>query len=391
MNSFKLHHGDCLEVLKTIPDNSIDAIVTDPPYGLKLMGKRWDHDVPSVEVWQECFRVLKPGGHVLSFSSSRTYHRMTVNIEDAGFEIRDMIAWIYADSMPKGRNISKSIDAEYMRANPDKYTKEDLDYLYGRVPKESSWDGYKPITESAKEWYGWNTSLKPAIEPIALARKPLEKNLNVENNVLKYRTGAININGCRIISDGSHKKGFIPTNGLRNTYSQHAAYHCQDEDGRYPANVLLDDSEEVKRAFPVVKRNKRRLTVRNKVHTEGQLMNGLNGQNHVVIGYDDAEGSASKFFYCAKANKKDRDSGLDGGKNTHITVKPTELMRYLCRLITPPGGIILDPYMGSGSTGKAAMLEGFSFEGIEIDETFLEISRKRIQHAKDKGLKNEEV
>jgi site-specific DNA-methyltransferase (adenine-specific) len=291
----ELLHGDCLDRLRELPDCSVDACVTDPPYGLSFMGKAWDYDVPGAEVWREVLRVLKPGGHLLAFAGTRTQHRMAVQIEDAGFEIRDMIAWVYSTGLPKSRNL----------------------------------DG---------DWQGWGTALKPALEPITVARKPLTG--TVAANVLEHGTGAINVDGCRVTGSS----------------------------GRWPANLIHDGSDEVVGLFPVT--GPARASMRGDragVNTDFSGPDGLRG-------HDDAGGSAARFFYCAKASKADRGEG-----NGHPTVKPTELMRYLCRLVTPPGGVVLDPFMGSGSTGKAAVLEGFRFIGIEREAEYLEIARGRIQ------------
>ena len=414
-----LHHGDCLEVLRSLPDCSVDSVVTDPPYGLSFMGKRWDYDVPSVDVWAECLRVLKPGGHLLAFAGTRTQHRMAVRIEDAGFEIRDMIAWVYGSGFPKSLDVSKAIDkmdaAEEQAARrlrftawvrstgitsrqiddatgtnmgghyttaasqPAIMTREHLEacrHLLGKIPEwvereadirsvesknfaerevvgqkiingeEGTAGGYKngiasiqganisinrsiditiAATPEAKQWEGWGTALKPALEPITVARKPLIG--TVAENVLQHGTGAINVDGGRVGE-------------------------------RWPANFIHDGSEEA----------------------------------------TDLLGASARFFYCAKASAKDRDEGVAGvagvagvgalrdngrqsrpRKNTHPTVKPTDLMRYLCRLVTPPSGIVLDPFMGSGSTGKAAMLEGFAFVGIEREAEYIDIAEARIQ------------
>jgi site-specific DNA-methyltransferase (adenine-specific) len=287
----ELHHGNCLDILRTMPDASNDAVVTDPPYGLSFMGKRWDYDVPSVEIWEQCLRVLKPGGYLLAFAGTRTQHRMAVRIEDAGFEIRDMIAWMYGSGFPKSHNLQD-------------------------------------------DRQGWGTALKPAMEPITMARKPFRG--TVADNVQAYGTGAINIDGCRIGE-------------------------------RWPANVLHDGCEDVLRGM----------------------------------------GEAARFFYTPKACKEDRDDGCemiearwkagysytdtagnaaDGmfkdretlKRNFHPTVKPTDLMRYLCRMVTPPGGIVLDPFTGSGSTGRGAVLEGFRFIGCEMEADYIEIAKARI-------------
>ena len=411
--------------MREMPDASVDAVVTDPPYGLSFMGKKWDYDVPSEDVWRECLRVLKPGGHLLAFAGTRTQHRMAVRIEDAGFEIRDMIAWVYGSGFPKSLDVSKAIDKRKDWASLEKLGAaikvarnalgisqseaarrvgligegESLGgggfmwFETGRLPTREEWPRVKaalelgddfdaafeaaerevvgvaemrdtsevriavtasaddydaaarrevaitaPATDAARQWSGWGTALKPALEPITVARKPLVG--TVAANVLDHGTGALNVDGCRV------------------------------EGGRWPANLIHDGSDEVV-----------------------GLLN-----------------DAARFFYCAKASKRDRDEGCDGlalvthqrgmggampvdddgnardrfkaqSRNHHPTVKPTDLMRYLCRLVTPPSGTVLDPFAGSGSTGKAAALEGFRFIGIEREAEYVEIARARIAAA----------
>jgi len=374
-----LYHGDCREVLQSLPAESVHAVVTDPPYGLSFMGKRWDYDVPSVEVWQQCLRVLKPGGHLLAFAGTRTQHRMAVRIEDAGFEIRDMIAWVYGSGFPKSLDVSKAIDKaagverEVIGVNAElakKQTAKTDTAAYGNYGAAGGVIT-APATDAARQWAGWGTALKPALEPITVARKPLSG--TVAENVLRHGTGALNVDGCRV--GGST--------------------------GRWPANLIHDGSEEVVGLFPHTHAS------HNQTRTESDNQRGVygGGYHHEPgsrkTGYGDP-GSAARFFYCAKASKSDRNEGLDGftpattsdgravvadnayqrGKteraNTHPTVKPTDLMRYLCRLVTPPGGVVLDPFMGSGSTGKAAILEGFQFIGIEREAEYVEIAKARI-------------
>jgi DNA modification methylase/transcriptional regulator with XRE-family HTH domain len=420
----EIRHGDCLAVMREMPDVSVDAVVTDPPYGLAFMGKRWDYDVPSEDVWHECLRVLKPGGHLLAFAGTRTQHRMAVRIEDAGFEIRDMIAWVYGSGFPKSLDVSKAIDkaggaspreqSEILRAKREAagLSREKVaasvgctpssvrDWEEGRaratgaavefiVPSEEyrakladllgySSDERRLIgaavdrrgdgtvyavghsgglrsggnTEAARQWQGWGTALKPALEPITVARKPLIG--TVAENVLAHGTGALNVDGCRVAtddvlpkmsgkailcgsSDGWNRPWKNDPNGLvRRQAAADAAIEKANTLGRWPANLIHDGSEEVV-----------------------GLLN-----------------DAARFFYCAKASKADR-----GDDNNHPTVKPTDLMRYLCRLVTPPGGIVLDPFAGSGSTGKAAALEGFRFIGIEREAEYVEIARARIAAA----------
>ena len=438
-------NSDCLEYLRSLQDNTFDSIVTDPPYGLSFMGKKWDYDVPSVDIWRECLRVLKPGGHLLSFAGTRTQHRMAVNIEDAGFEIRDMIAWVYGLGFPKSMDVSKAIDkvngeagrlhkfTAWMRTTglagkqindatgtfmgshyltdksqpaiptPELWAK--LRPLCGDVPvwvdelveriaaerevvgqktvngEEGTAGGYQngiasvrgsdisvqrqinitaPATDAAKQWQGWGTALKPALEPITVARKPLIG--TVANNVLEHGTGALNIDGCRVSGEATPINKLEKWSGFGQEKSPDYIQEIKTK-GRWPANLIHDGSDEVTGLF----------------------------------------GTAARFFYCAKASKKDRDEGLEdmpsqmaGGvsgradgtlgsitmsRNVHPTVKPTTLMRYLCRLITPPNGTILDPFAGSGSTGKAAKMEGFNFVGIEREKEYCEIAKKRIESA----------
>ena len=416
----QLHHGDCLEVLRSMPDCSVDSIVTDPPYGLSFMGKKWDYDVPSVDVWVECLRVLKPGGHLLAFAGTRTQHRMAVRIEDAGFEIRDMIAWVYGSGFPKSMDVSKAIDkqrddsedihrvvrwvearrvesgvtraqveahfetqnigqalftitagsksrvatweqwielksllkfdndmdAEVWRLNGRKgkpgeafaerevvgQHKTDMGGLGGERLGQAGGNITAPSTDAAKEWQGWGTALKPALEPITVARKPLVG--TVAENVLQHGTGAINVDGGRV--GKREKEQFIGAkSGTVNSYGNYFYEKSGTPlpEGRWPANFIHDGSEE---ATDLLK-------------------------------------DSARFFYCAKASKADRC------ENHHPTVKPTDLMRYLCRLVTPPNGIVLDPFNGSGSTGCAAVLEGFQYIGIEREAEYIAISEKRIE------------
>lgn len=415
----QLIHGDCLEVLKDIPDNSVDSIVTDPPYGLSFMGKKWDYDVPDQAVWEECLRVLKPGGHLLAFAGTRTQHRMAVRIEDACFEIRDMIAWVYGSGFPKSMDVSKAIDkmdasdarrerklrfTEWMRSTGltsseiDRITDTNMGSHYttsASQPAVATRDHFEklrphlgvdvpewveklvdertvesenfkrrevlctvtgmdtsiqrpglplqdssakreysitaPATEAARQWQGWGTALKPALEPITVARKPFKG--TVAANVLEWGTGAINIDVGRVGTDGGKTRSGQERYAESGWRTGHKVVELNA--GRWPANLIHDGSDE-----------------------PTELL-----------------GAAARFFYCAKTSRKDRGEG-----NTHPTVKPTDLMAYLCRLVTPPGGTVLDPFMGSGSTGKAAIREGFRFIGIEMDADYLAIAEARIAH-----------
>ncbi|WP_345782429.1 site-specific DNA-methyltransferase [Stenotrophomonas sp. PS02301] len=383
-----IHVGDCLEVMRGMAPGSVDAIVTDPPYGLSFMGKRWDYDVPTTDIWAECLRVLKPGGHLLAFAGTRTQHRMAVRIEDAGFEIRDMIAWVYGSGFPKSHN--------------------------------GPWGG---------------TALKPALEPITVARKPLAG--TVAANWQEYGTAWLNIDCCRIATEdglgGGDQKGApkVGPDGWHRPWMQDEqakAAHAErcnanvakaEALGRWPANLIHDGSAEVLAAFPAAPGQKADLSEDeaspriSRVYEGGPLLrNGeasASSANHGSVGFKmrpgarraDA-GSAARFFYCAKATREDRNDGVESGPapavapgatmrdceqanwparngNHHPTVKPTELMRYLCRLVTPRGGLVLDPFAGSGSTGRAALMDGFQFIGIELDPAYAAIAEARIR------------
>lgn len=404
---FTLHQGDNRDVLKELPDNSIDSIITDPPYELGFMGKSWDASgiAFNVEVWQECLRVLKPGGHLLAFSGSRTYHRMAVAIEDAGFEIRDQIMWIYGSGFPKSLDIGKAIQ-KASGVQPIGFKKNENAAFYGTgsggqynpTPRQLF---MPPLEGEAKEWQGWGTALKPAHEPIVLARKPLIG--TVAENVLTYGTGGLNIDGARVEGklEGDPNR-FAKTDGGWAIAQLHEEPVVRIE-GRWPANVIHDGSDEVVELFPQTKGtvgNTQYGTDTNSIYGKFSTDSNPNGSN----GTPDS-GSAARFFYCAKASKRDRNEGLDGfeakrehdgraeggsnprnrtneyKQNHHPTVKPTSLMQYLCKLVTPPGGVVLDPFTGSGSTGKAAIYEGFNFVGIEMTEEYLPIAKARIEFA----------
>jgi DNA modification methylase len=382
MSAVTIHTGDSRQVLRTMPENSVDAIVTDPPYELGFMNKAWDRSgiANDVKFWDDCLRVLKPGGHLLAFSGSRTYHRMACAIEDAGFEVRDQMMWVYGNGFPKSLNVAKAIDSTIRLGGSntrklrqtEQETGGDSYQLKGRnggiMGEEKTFDRkeWKPTTDEAKKWDGWGTALKPAHEPICVARKPLVG--TVAENVLKYGTGAINIDGTRICPECGDDDA---TEEL--PFCMDCVEDGAMDQGRWPANLMHDGSEDVLGLFP-----------------------------------GDANLTAARFFYCPKASKRDRNEGLEGFEerresdrdkddgvggdnprnrtnkhrlNNHPTVKPTELMRYLCRLVTPPGGTILDPFLGSGSTGKAAALEGFNFVGIELSAEYTAIAKARIDHA----------
>jgi site-specific DNA-methyltransferase (adenine-specific) len=429
-----LIHGDCLVELKQLEDDSVDSCVADGPYGLSFMGKKWDYDVPSVEIWKEVFRVLKPGGHLLSFSSSRTYHRMAVNIEDAGFEIRDQIMWLYGSGFPKSLNISKAIDAKTITGKSSYSAMADVEDSKGvhvEDKKDDSFIAYgveesrqgklrhgsrrkasEPITEEAQRWQGWGTALKPAHEPIVVARKPLIG--TVAENVLEHSTGAMNIDGCRINHDDPMitRKDFDSNTGDIFTRAK-GNEAGPSPNGRWPANVILDEEagamlDEQSGDLKSVK------SKRGVGFNDSDVFGTGDSSFDTERGFND-NGGASRFFYCPKASRSERNKGcedleeqtigrhqssLDGGKmltgsgnersnkkkNFHPTVKPVDLMRYLCRLVTPPGGIVLDPFMGSGTTGVAAKLERFEFIGIEREEEYVEIARLRVESYLDYDL-----
>lgn len=519
MRAYTLHHGDCLQVMRAMPDNSVDAIVTDPPYGLEFMGKEWDApwkgdnrqpgddsytesasrhsnfvrygmsagyggDLGAkmrgfqdwTEQWaREALRVLKPGGHLLAFSGSRTYHRMACAIEDAGFEIRDQIMWLYGSGFPKSLDVSKAIDkaagrigksteeiknalkaahdatgktlgelnaacgfeaSGYLRTSStwatvlptaDKWAimrdvlglDQSLDAVFAEAEREvigkSQWsnsaahfvpgenhtdrivlDITAPATDEAKQWDGWGTALKPAHEPICVARKPLIG--TVAANVLQFGTGALNIDACRVPTDGAPRaKG-----GKSGIHDEH------DVLGRWPANVAHDGSAEVVALFPA----KAGAAAPVRGSEASSPTETVYGKFDRVQGAFHADsGSAARFFYCAKATRRDRNEGCEqldkrpllwssgtqnpgsfqsdgtdkSSQNHHPTVKPTALMQWLVRLVTPKGGMVLDPFMGSGSTGKACVLEGVGFIGIEREADYIAIAEARIAHARQQA------
>lgn len=401
--------------MKAMPDNFVDSIVTDPPYELGFMGKSWDSTgiAFNVEVWQEALRVLKPGGHLIAFSGSRTYHRMAVAIEDAGFEIRDQIMWVYGSGFPKSMNVSKAIDKAAGAVPIETGLANNLNSCLGGSACKCETDGTKfsatkhaantiPATADAKQWQGWGTALKPAHEPMVLARKPVVG--TIANNVLTYGVGGLNIDGSRVGTEGGSTRGDEPSTHLSPSGAFNTGHDIVKLDaGRWPANFIHDGSDEVVGLFPDTAKGTAR------VGKPGGSTFGGGEMSDEVIGtwYGDS-GSAARFFYCAKTSKRDRNEGLDGfeakrdhdgraeGKiggnnprnrtnaekvNHHPTVKPTSLMQYLVRMVTPPKGTVLDPFMGSGSTGKACVYEGFNFIGIDQSAEYVEIARARIDFA----------
>ena len=384
--------GNCSEVMAGMDAASVDAIVCDPPYGLKFMGKAWDHGVPGVPFWTAALRVAKPGAHLLAFGGTRTHHRLACAIEDAGWEIRDCLMWLYGSGFPKSHDVSKAIDKatgaerEVVALNPNSRPAKrkggaGFDATVGGEPLGDMCIT-APATHEAQQWSGWGTALKPAWEPIIMARKPLDG--TVANNTLTHGCGGLNIDGCRV--EG------VPPSTVQGQSDNKEIYAADQRDkraftphptGRWPANVIHDGSQEVLDGFPETKSaGKARVGGKATQGGEGGLL-GVGNHEGNGMRYGDNGGSAARFFYCAKANKKDRGDG-----NTHPTVKPTALMQYLCRLVTPPGGTVLDPFAGSGSTLLAAHAEGFSSIGIEINPTYCDLIAARLEKltGKEVGL-----
>ncbi len=459
MKKTKLMLGDNIESLKKLPDNSIDSIVTDPPYGLSFMGKKWDYDVPSVEFWKEVYRVLKPGGHVLSFGGTRTYHRMVVNIEDAGFEIRDQIMWLYGSGFPKSHNIGKAVDK--LQGNDREVVGENKRGMSANAMKpDKGWNANSmgpelTITKGTSPYEGWGTALKPANEPICVARKPLSEK-SVAENVLRWGTGGINIDGCRVGTEDKLSRPVFKSNDT-NIYGggngMPPVETLGHDEGRFPANIILEclcdevikgekgeviksggsrENCDLSHEWGYSKIKRTNFTDKGDIHTNPMCPcylldeqsgitktkadlnykhNKTNSESDVFQSrgtYTPREdkGGASRFFYQAKVSKAERNMGLDGfedkiiegrdagqderavafkkrptpTKNVHPTVKPVALMSYLVRLVTPPNGIVLDPFMGSGSTGIAAQLEGFRFCGMEMDADYFKIAETRIEN-----------
>jgi DNA modification methylase len=416
----KLINSDCIATMKAMPDNFIDAIVTDPPYELGFMGKSWDSTgiAFNIEVWQEALRVLKPGGHLIAFSGSRTYHRMAVAIEDAGFEIRDQIMWVYGSGFPKSMNLEKAINkmdgVEFIEKPASGVGFMNAEGAGGYNTTINQLEQVGDSSQRAKQWQGWGTALKPAHEPMVLARKPVIG--TVANNVLTYGVGGLNIDGSRVAHlSEADRASATPQGKVTSNKMAGAAPDVDDIGrveverpdtslGRWPANFIHDGSNEVVGLFPQTTSGKpsgkRGVSNHNVAYADVAVGSDLTG-------YGDS-GSAARFFYCAKTSKRDRNEGLDefeakrdhdgqaegkvGGDNPrnrtnaeklnhHPTVKPTSLMQYLVRMVTPQGGTVLDPFMGSGSTGKACAYEGFNFIGIDQSAEYVEIARARIDYA----------
>lgn len=482
--------------MKSLADCSVDSVVTDPPYELGFMGKSWDRKgiAYDVAVWSECLRVLKPGGHLLAFGGSRTYHRLACAIEDAGFEIRDQIQWLYGSGFPKSLDVSKAIDKQrdddearqavgsWLRLQRERRglaqkevaahwpsrtggltgcvanwelglnlptwhqwlkLKEIIGFdcgvdaevwrLNGRkgqpgegwesreviglhtAPAKAIFGGPElpqqvlvtsPTSAASSQWNGWGTALKPAHEPIVVARKPLDG--TVAENVLKWGTGGINVDGCRVGEGGQAQWAKPRGAGYCGGYADNGDQpQLENPQGRWPANVIHDGSDEVLALFPETESGS---GVKNPIGGISMWSRGSNWRDSGE--YEASSGSAARFFYCAKADKEDREEGCEHldlriadqshkrprtelddprragvtpRKNHHPTVKPTSLMRYLCRLVTPPNGLVLDPFCGSGSTGKAAMFEGLRFIGIDLEPEYVELAQLRIEAATKQG------
>lgn len=499
---YKLYHGNMLDMLEVIEPNSIDAVLTDPPYELNFMGKGWDNSGIAFqkETWQKCCEVLKPGGYLLAFGGSRTFHRIACAIEDAGFEIRDTIMWLYGSGFPKSMDISKQIDKRggnntsflcnliKEKREEKNLSQKQLNELMGTSGMVNWWEkgerGITPIqfnklceilelpfknieeaerevigshkmlsgwnleenkfvdrditlpsTDLAKKWQGWGTALKPSFEPIIVARKPFKGSL--VDNVIEYGVGGINIDECRVEIDWNTDPDLRKTKATNTKIpivgSEHGKelgmHERHNPLGRFPANTILTyddtDFDEVCGGFPNTKTNGGKMSMP-KMNSKSDGINIYNfgKKNAERIDNDyiapSDSGSASRYFYCAKASKKDRDEGLDSfnqekvndgrqtpidnafqrgetlRKNTHPTVKPTELMQYLVRLVSPDGATILDPFNGSGSTGKAVMYENkernknYKYIGIELTEEYLPISKARIEYAMQNTMTKEE-
>ena len=379
-----IHHGDCIETMNAMPPESVDAIVTDPPYGLGFMGKKWDGLPPSLEWAEACYRVLKPGGHIAAFGGTRTWHRLAVAIEDAGFEMRDSLAWLYGSGFPKSHDVGKAIDklAGAEREVALVPTKPGNALNPGGIGGEGrgGWrDESAPATPEAAQWDGWGTALKPAFEPIVLARKPLAER-TVARNVLAFGTGAINIDGCRIAGEvptttrGGHaEKHRVPDShpDAKNLGRLRPQGRVEgNPSGRWPANVLLDQH-----AAAWVDEQSGEAGGTGGARKPNARSRGITGWKGSEWKAANDSGGASRFFYTAKAPKRERPN-VNGVQ--HPTVKPLAIMRWLIRLVTPPGGTVLDPFAGSGTTIEAALIEGFNPVGIEMEADYLPLIQHRI-------------
>jgi len=410
---FEIINDDCINAMQQMEPESVESIVTDPPYGLAFMGKSWDHAVPGVEYWAECLRVLKPGGHLMAFGGTRLYHRLTCAIEDAGFEIRDCLMWVYGSGFPKSHDVSKAIDKaagaarEKIEATGSLH-KNMNDDGWNKIGAENPMmDSNIPATPEALQWQGWGTALKPAWEPIIMARKPFKG--TVANNVSEHGTGALNIDGCRVTLDGIevHKtEGQIGGSFLKAGITSFEQLEQMYNNGI----VKAPNGENIKlvyeRCLKYRKLRKEKSSEIPRYNAKGRWPANFvhDGSDEVLELFPKNEG---RYFYAPKASQAERNAGLTDlptqqvmggggtnnpeagriygsirtkGKNSHATVKPLALMRWLCRMVTPPGGTVLDPFAGSGSTAVAAMQEGFNAIGIEREEEYAMIARLRCEH-----------
>ena len=382
--TFRIIQGDNRETLKTIPDNSIDSIVTDPPYGIDFLGKSWDANTGALETYQECLRVLKPGGHILAFSAARTYHHLAITLEQAGFEIRDQIMWIYSSGFPKSQDIGRSIQRSLgvkekkVRKGMSTFHKENYGLYNADKPAEYEYDVEVTVVTDpeAKQWEGWGTALKPAHEPIALARKPMK--MSIARNCQRWGVGALNIDATRIPYDGPNDKP-VPHGGKARQHKDNPGWMADNTGyniienpeinpiGRFPSNVLGEIPDYQKYFYcPKVSRRERHI--------------GFDTTN-IPTDPSGYQGTSNGGNYLQKKQNKTGEKG-----NNHPTVKPVALMEYLIKLITPPGGTVLDPFNGSGSTGMAAVGLGFDYIGCELDPAYVKIAETRIQAWLDRDL-----
>lgn len=431
--NYKIFDGSMLDMADVVANNSIDAIICDPPYELNFMGKGWDNTGIAFqkETWQKCFNALKDGGYLLAFGGSRTFHRIACAIEDAGFEIRDTIMWLYGSGFPKSMNIGLALDKKNGIESEIVNTQNKGSSGFGNKHNGCFCDGQKDglvvLRKATNEWAGWGTCLKPAYEPVIVARKPFKSSL-VEN-IEKNRIGGLNIDECRVGTNGATKKNTTNCNSNNNVYGKglNGGRVENINIGRFPANVIFTydetDKEEVCGGMPNSKSAIRKVKESETLNKEGTVFESSGFKQRKEGGFVDS-GSASRYFYCAKASKKDRDEGLqefeekqcfsalntkngsgerlDGGKtpirkNTHPTVKPTTLMQYLVRLVAPKGATIMDCFMGSGSTGKAVMYENlerdanYKFVGIELTDEYLPIATARIDYVCNLKQENKQL
>jgi DNA modification methylase len=417
-------NADSYQYLDTMPENSVDTVITDPPYGLKFMGKKWDYDIPRKDFWEKVYRVCKPGATMLIFGGTRTYHRLAVEIEDAGFEIRDCIMWLYGQGFPKSHDISKAIDKHLGNEREVTGTKRGHvnssgnydDDNYKWEPVYSAKD--KPSSEQAQEWDGWGTALKPAWEPIIVAMKPIEG--TYAENALKYGVAGLNIDGSRIktTEDLGRANNDTATWGTYGSGNNSQYGKPIENQGRFPANLILDEDSAAlldKQSGDRKSAGKYTQSIEDDNTREFDTTDQISVKLPTSIyknWYANEKGGASRFFYVAKASRSERDYGLDETvsighraygdykgtedhgtnmtethvKNNHPTVKPIALLEYLCKLTeTPTSGVILDPFMGSGSLGIAAHNTGRKYIGIEIDESYFKTAEKRIEAWKSRS------